>query len=645
VQHRWSIKRRSTWALIAAPILALASLSIAAASNAAVSHGRAPAPAAERYVPSQYTVAPNPHGNMVDCNGWSANKNWQSVAPHMRGLCVDPHGIPGKVMGSANCPYGHIGTSGLGRFVDNCHYVGHDEPSVKFISKTAGSGYQMHYFMKLPTDPSAAPTNDGSVTHYAELTGAAWFGLPICDPASYGQRPCTPHSDANISKWNNPKVAGSAFMELQFYAPGFAPFQDDTSCSATKWCVAMTIDSLASQFGFVHLNLNCPEPVNFAYLQTNGVPAGPPSPQKTNGHTFTPNAHTLKLNSGDVLKVSISDPLTGTRAGFTTKVADLTTHQTGFMIASARNGFMHTNYKTCAGSKFTFHAEYNTARQRNQVPWAALEGGVLMEQEIGHNEVCSSLTNTDATNAPGLSDPTTADTCVDGNEGASTTGEGSCDTGTGICTNPTAQGVTGPTACPSNNFTSPNLCEYADGTCIPQGTRSVTLNGATVSENSPINFCQANRFQNGDLDYDGISYQTTSWPNGTGNTPTSFRYAGPFLSSGKPYPQIQFETDAPGSASLCDPSTGTGCVLPPISAAFYPYWTLTNKAGQGIGGLFPAHACIWNFGNTITGITTKTFGGDAQYGSADLGRPFGTNISSVKANPQISGGCPVLHHL
>ena len=72
------------------------------------------------------------------------------------------------------------------------------------------------------------------------------------------------------------------------------------------------------------------------------------------------------------------------------------------MTASAGNGFMNTNYKTCAGTPFTFHAEYNTAAQQNQVPWAALEGGVLMQQEIGHSEVCASLANKDPVNDPGL---------------------------------------------------------------------------------------------------------------------------------------------------------------------------------------------------------------------------------------------------
>ena len=104
--------------------------------------------------------------------------------------------------------------------------------------------------------------------------------------------------------------------------------------------------------------------------------------------TFLPNGNTLMINPGDTLAVSISDP----PQGFTTVIRDLTTHQTGLMTASAANGFANTDSATCAGTPYTFHAEYSTASIQNQVPWAALEGGVLMEQEIGHSEVCNSVT-------------------------------------------------------------------------------------------------------------------------------------------------------------------------------------------------------------------------------------------------------------
>src|SRR5215472_1135558 len=522
---RWPIGTRSMIALAAAPALAAAGLALVAASPATA---RTPATAGRYATQSvsheHFSVLPH-HVNMLDCNGWS--KKYASADPGFRHNCTDPRG-PSKGYGGWNTAAG--GYNSGGRFLDNGHYVGHDEPSVKFLSGSANSGNTMTYIMKLPRDPRRAPTNNGKITKYAELTGAAWFGLPICDPSSYPQNPCTPDSDSNTGLGANTD-AGSAFSELQFYAPGFVPFQDNTGCSTTKWCVAMTIDSFEATFNFAFINPNCVEPVNFAFLTHNGVPGGPPSPQLTNGHTFVPTANTLEMNPGDVVKVAISDP----SAGFTTTVTDMTTGKSGTMTASAANGFMNTNVNTCKGSPFTFHAEYATAAQQNQVPWAALEGGVLMEQEIGHNELCASLTHHDPTTAAGLKDPKTFDTCVGGNEGGKTVGEGSCSLKTGVCQHAETEGTTGPIACPSNNFTSGQLCEYSDGTCLPQGPRTFLLNGKLVTARMPVNFCQANRFPNGDLDFDGLSYQTTSWPNGTSSTPTSFRYAGPFDQSGATY--------------------------------------------------------------------------------------------------------------
>jgi hypothetical protein len=433
-------------------------------------------------------------------------------------------------------------------------------------------------------------------------------------------------------------------MELQFYAPGFTG-PDEPGCLRTKWCSALTIDSVESQFNFVNLNPGCPEPQNFAFIQRNGVPAGPPSPQLSNIHSVTPNGQTLTYSPGDVLKVSISDPA----AGFTTRVTDMTTHRSGFMVASASNGFANTDFQTCNGTPFTFHAEYSTASIQNQVPWAALEGGVLMQEEIGHGETCASLTSHDPFNAPGFFvDKKVFDTCVGGTEGRVNghprRGEGGCNGNTGVCKGAETEGTRAPQACPSNNFASGQLCEYADGFCVPAGTRTVTLGtNTTAKEVSPVNFCGDNRFQNGDLDFDGISYRATSWPNGSPNVPQSVRFAGPFMANGAPYPQIQFETDAPGSEFLCNFATQFNCVVPPLGARFYPFWTLTSKKGQGVGhGLFPAGACVWNFGNVIPKVTTRNFGKDAEYGTADFARYGGTATSTVRANPEVSGKCPAL---
>ena len=560
------------------------------------------------------SVAPNPV-NELDCNGWSSK--YGTVRKLAGNLCTDPIKITN---GKAN------------RFIDNGWYQGHDEPSVKFISSQPGSGNTMTYVMKLSKDPKKLPTASGSVTDYGQLSVAPWFGLPICDPKSYPQNPCTPDSDTNSGGISDPNAAGSAFMELQFYPPGFTPFIDSTSCSTTKWCAALNIDSLECNFGQTTCNNNCIEPVNFAFLQTNGVPAGPPSPQLTDVSTFTPNANTLMINPGDNVVVSISDPA----QGFTTVVRDLTTHQTGYMTASAANGFMNTNIADCSGTPYTFHAEYSTAKIQNQVPWAALEGGVLMEQEIGHGEVCNSVKNQDpytASFADGqsYSDPNVFDTCVGGSEGPAATGEGPC-TSAG-CQNATTQGATGPVACSTSNPASGALCEFADGNCFQQGTRTVLVNGVATTESSRANECYNNRFQNGDLDFDGQSYQP-DWPNGSPNRPTSFQYAGPFTYGGHTYPKVQFESDIGGSSNLCNVTTGAGCTVPPISAKFYPFWSLGKYEALGS---YTA-ACVWNFGNNLPN-TVKNFGGDAQYGTPDVARYGGTIISAPMRNPAISGRC------
>jgi hypothetical protein len=606
--------RSRLYSLVAATLLPLSMLTIATLGSPAES-----ASAVKWY-------APNATSEM-DCNGHSPV--YKDVKQDLGGGCTDPVGFwDGKAW----------------RFEDNGAYVGHDEPSVKFISSTPGSGNTITYEMRIASTPAAAPTTTagGKVTHYAELSPAPWFGLAMCDTLSYPVNPCTPDSDANQSQITNPADAGSAFMELQFYPPGFGPFIDAPSCTATKWCAALTIDSLEARFNFATLNGACEEPVNFAYLQRNGVPTGPPSPQLTNDATFTPNAETLELNGGDTVRVTIHDTPTGLYTG----VTDLSTGQSGYMVASAENGFMHTNPTNCDGTPYNFHPEFTTAAKQNQVPWAALEGGVLMEQEIGHFEVCTSVTNTlgYSTTIGGttFSDPTTFQTCIGGSENATgpgsqassgptrghhnTVGEGPCYPtsflGEYVCTYAHVDTQAG-TYCPSDSPTSGALCEFSDATCVPKGPRTVTFNGTAQTWSWPVTGCQDNYFQNGDLDFEGIPYQPGAWPDGSANHPTSFAYTSP-TSHGSPYPDVQFETDIAGSENTCNTLTGTGCTAPPIGANFYPFWSLGQYNGLG---------CVWNFGTVVQGATTNTFNGDEEYGTPDTARYGGTLASAVLPNP------------
>jgi hypothetical protein len=558
------------------------------------------------------SVMPNPAG-MMDCNGHSPL--YKSVKAGLNRSCADPVALyDGKVT----------------RFYDNGHYVGHDEPSVKFISNQPGSASSMTYFMRLAVDPRAPPTvTSPRVSKYAELSPAPWFGLPLCDSRSYPQNPCAPSSDGNSGSTFDPAGAGSAFMELQFYAPGFAPFVDGPSCDATRYCAALTIDSLECTFGFLTCNNNCIEPINFAYLQLDGVPAGPPSPQLANVSSLTPNRKTLLMNQGDALQVTLTD----TAHGLQTRIVDFDTGQTGFMVASAGNGFMNTSIANCSGTPFDFHPEYSSAKQQNQVPWAALEGGVLMQQELGHFEPCSSVASpfpVSQTFSGGQSfqDPNVFQVCRGGFE-RSSPGEGPCSVTTGVCANPTTEGGA---ACPTNNFTTAALCEFSDANCMPAGNRTIVVNGHPQTTRWPIAGCQQNVFQNGDLDFEGTSYQA-DWPDGRPGHPTSFQYVGPFTGGGHTYPTVQFETDLGGSEIRCNTVTGVGCTAGPAGAAFYPFWTL-GKLSAPAGDL-----CVWNFGNVIPGTTARDLGRTAQYGTPNIARFGGTLISQPVANPQFNGSC------
>lgn len=313
-------------------------------------------------------------GSGLDCNGYS--NVYYNLHPFL--ACTDPL-----------------------NHEDNGYYIGHDEPSVQFLSTTAGSGNNMVWQINLPkTDPT--PTQNGSKIANFELYPAFWFSLALCDPKSYPQNACTKDSDSNTGTGLSTD-AGSAVLELQFYPPGWQPFITQVSCSSTQWCAALNIDSLECNYGFVFCNPSCTEPVNFAFLQTNGVPAGPPGPGKQTASTFTPNTNTLMMNPGDKLKITIKD----TSGGLKTLVKDLSTGTSGFMIASASNRFLHTSLNTCATSSFSFHPEYSSAKSTNIVPWAALRINANFAVETGHFEL-GSTGDSDADDSPCFPGPTVA---------------------------------------------------------------------------------------------------------------------------------------------------------------------------------------------------------------------------------------------
>ena len=546
------------WLLLAASV-ALAAFAVPSASMAA-SHPAAAhtGTSAAHKAAGTSSYQGSAFGNL-DCNGHSPIQHPIKIGGY---ICAEVHG------GTHN---GHL--------ADNGYYIGHDEPLVQFYSNKPGSSSNLSYVQTLPRDPKALPTVHGPLkdtTHFFELMPALWYAMALCDPNSYPLLPCKPDSDSNTPHGNYPG-GGSAFLELQFYPPGFAPFADGLSCDNSHWCAALTIDSLECQAGFAVCNNNCVEPVNAAFIQTNGVPTGPPSPQKANLNTVTPNQRTLLMNPGDKLAIHIFD--NKSKGALETQVRDLTTGKTGFMVASAKNGFMNTSIADCSGTPFNFRPEYSTASTANQGGWAA--GNIDVSYEVGHFTPCTKLKVFQPIDVHGHPDASW-----------------------NFCRGPYENA--GPPDSPGSGETN-------DAPCFPAGDTHGSLN----ADPNLVTGCTG-----GDLDYDGTSYWR-NWP--SSNTPNMWPSAltiTPPVTGGSGYSQMQFLTDNPATNIKCNPQTGAGCVVPPTQAPgkFYPYWTLAKVSGT----------CVWEFGQMTNG---KSFGGDKQYGTFTTALGLAELASKIIPNP------------
>lgn len=351
-------------------------------------------------------------------------------------------------------------------------------------------------------------------------------------------------------------------MELQFYPPGYVKQFDGSSCSATKWCVALNIDSLSlNPLTNKPLNTACQnqilggeEYVNFAYLTHSGKPQGPPNPIQ-----FDPVASgrpdlskVLTLNAGDHYSVTMHDTVNGLQ----TTVHDTTTGESGTMISSAANGFGQVKYAPsrnggCTLMPYDFHPMYSTTTPRTTVPWAAATYNVAIDTEIGHFDYCKHATSFGG----GCS----------GTEGAASNVE--------------------PT-------------DVDDLGCF-NGSASTLVR---------VNGCEGTN-----TGFDGTSY-LPDWPNGNSNlmpSPTIFTSPMTGANYNVQYSQLAFNTDLPRiEFATCDRQTGKGCTLIPTTddgtpAPFYPYYT----SGPAL------HGCAFTIGQNVPGFSRNDYGKNAQYGS------------------------------
>jgi len=468
------------------------------------------------------------------------------------------------------------------------HYTGHDEPALLFYSNQPGAGNNLHTILTIPTDPPTPPQQDGTGgTFNFQLHPAFWFGMVLCDTQSSPNftHVCNPDTDANIFENPDPNSRrfighhpGSAVLELQFYPPGGV----NTCSDPALWCVALTIDS----FNFQDLtntpnNASClnqvgQEPVNFAFLTTNGTAqtaADPLNPDFVTKFSVFPGV-TFQMNPGDRVEVSIHD----TPQGLRTVVRDLTSGVTGSMTAGPRNGFAQVNFVpdpdpshpsvTCSSTPYAFHPMYSTSSEQTRATWAAHTINNSFSDEIGHFELCSAVDQ----------------------EG------GNC------------------IAASADDPAGPDFDDQIGGCFTGDFLAQFGL--------QPIGACIG-----GEFDFDSADYKLR-WP-GTGSPKTDallhaapIRFTSPSFrqqedgrtsaegGDSHPFQRVAFETDLPLNEFISNPEcnilNGDGCTDPPNGAVFYPIYSIAQHKDS----------CVWQLGGPNIPGTTNNFGGTstAEYG-------------------------------
>jgi hypothetical protein len=502
------------------------------------------------------------------------------------------------------------------------HYVGHDEPSNLFYSDRPGSGNRMSWKLTLPTDPHTeqgnVPSSDKKSFNF-QLHPAFWFGMAMCDTQSDpnpGRVACKPDSDTNI--FDNPsptapdsisKHPGTAFMEMQFYPPGWVAWPaarvvGGTSCDARQWCAALNIDSLSRDpINGTLQNPTCQaiaglEYVNFAFITKNGKTQAPANPVQSNLTTFTPDRHKdLFMNSGDKLAVTMRD----TEDGLRIDIQDRTTGEHGFMVASAKNGFGQVKYDptgtSCQNIPYDFHPMYSTSSPHTRVPWAAHSYNIAFSDEIGHFDYCTGRTPIPATQF-GI-DPTTGN----------------------------------PISCPVGNFEGvkgdKEPTDGDDNFCFPASRSTLIKVAGCTDSNSG---------------FDGVSYKPL-WPDGSRNHPTPILFSSPLTGEdyNRNYARSAFETDLPDLEASCTilSANDPGCTLIPTTddgtpADFYPYFS-TRYRGDNNNQNRGENQCMWQIGGAIP--DSNLFGKNAQYGTllAQVHLRFGGHGATRVIYPDFQG--------
>jgi len=230
-------------------------------------------------------------------------------------------------------------TGGQSTYAGNCY--GHDEPNINFYSTAPGSGGNVTWTVKLPTDRSLGQNQ-------SNLYAAIWFGLPLTVPNNAWMNMC--------------------FLELQFYPdssfynPSPNPLNLNYS-AAGVWVGAAVAWQIQQSSGFEN-------PCYYQPLFANGA---------THGATY------FNMTQGDQVVVKMTGWV-GSTTGENVSITDTTLGISTYVVLANRTcvGYHNYGFGACGGN-YPLDPSYQTSNYENSFEWTP--GGeypAVFAFETGH---------------------------------------------------------------------------------------------------------------------------------------------------------------------------------------------------------------------------------------------------------------------
>ena len=289
----------------------------------------------------------------------------QSSKPsNTSGLCTDVRGFPG-------CDRANIDG---GRFYDNGHCIGHDEPTRPSCQTSRDRGMTCGRRRWAGAGRSFHRGTTGSDVTIVRVVDCAVVLDRAGNPNSYPQAACKPISDS-IRRTTSPGMAPRAEAARSLrcsLSTGRGALLHNISCDNAH-CASLHIDDLECTVDFRKCNTACVEPTNFAWIQKNGVPhrsrraAGR---DHRDVHAGRPDAADESRRHGEGPRLRREHSRAVVNALEDRRSTTLTTGQSGYMQrVRASNGFMATKLgRLQRRTPFNYEPEYSTAKRREHHP-------------------------------------------------------------------------------------------------------------------------------------------------------------------------------------------------------------------------------------------------------------------------------------